>query len=401
MKVALLTRDLPTEVDGGASARVERLARELSGLVDVEVHCSGAPGESRLVAATYEPWDELPLRPPGTALRVMSVHLAMAAGVQGADLLHSHGWSTNLAGHLGKLLHGPPHVVTCHSLERLRPWTSEQRGGDHALSLICERTAVEGADAVIVVSAARRADLLGICPAIEPGRVVVIHDAVDAEAYRPDPSATALDRLGLDPGRPIVVVAGPMARGQEVLLMLDVTRHIDPGAQLVLWAAAPDAERLGQQMRRGLEGLRSARDGIVWLDGPLPRVEMVQLLSHAAALVSPSVSATLASVAVEAMACEAPVVAGATPGNQETVCHGETGYLVPFDVAEDGASPAHPATFALDLAHRVNGLLADPATAHRLGQAGRWRVLEQFSWPVVARKTVALYERVLAGPPGP
>lgn len=325
----------------------------------------------------------LPARPLGTALRVMSVHLAMAAGVQGADLLHSHGWSTNLAGHLGKLLHGVPHVVTCHSLERLRPWTSEQRGGDHALSHLCERTPSRERTPSSPLRRAMRADLLRITPRVEVGRVVVIHHGVDAEAYRPDPSATALDRLGIDSGRPIVVIAGRIGHRQEVLLR-DAAGSIDPGAQLVLRAATPEAEGLGQDLRRRLEELGRTRDGIVWLDEPLPRAEMVQLLSHAA-LVSPSASETFASIAVEAMACEAPVVAGATPGNQEIVRHDETGYLVPFDVG-DGATPADPATFAIDLAQRVNGLLADPAAARRLGQAGRWRVLEHFSWPVVAAR---------------
>ena len=87
----------------------------------------------------------------------MSIDLAMAAGVEGADLVHSHTWYANFAGHLAKLLYGVPHVATVHSLEPLRPWKAEQLGGGYALSSFCERTALEAADAIIAVSQGMRA----------------------------------------------------------------------------------------------------------------------------------------------------------------------------------------------------------------------------------------------------
>lgn len=398
MKVALLTREFPPEVYGGAGVHVEHLAAELALGADVAVHCFGPPRPSALVAATYEPWAALPADADGAALRVMSVDLAMAAGVAGADLLHSHTWYANLAGHLGKILHGLPHVVTSHSLEPLRPWKVDQLGGGYALSRFCERTALEGADAVIAVSEAMRADLLRVYPTVEPERVSVIHNGVDAEAYQPDPSTTALERLGIDQRRPMVLFLGRITHQKGVFHLLDAARHLDSRAQLVLAAAAPDTEALGQEMRRRVEQLQQRRDGVVWVDEPLPRADAVQLLSHAAAFVCPSIYEPFGLVNVEAMACEAPVVASAIGGIPEIVRHGETGYLVPFEAGDDGVSPVDPAQFASDLAERINDLLAQPAIARRFGQAGRRTVLEHFTWPVVARRTMALYANVLTGP---
>lgn len=396
MKVALLTREFPPDVYGGAGVHVEHLARELATSMEVEVHCFGQPRQSGLVAAAYEPWDALP-GPAASALRVMSVNLAMAAGVEGADILHSHTWYANLGGHLGKLLFDLPHVVTSHSLEPLRPWKQEQLGGGYALSLFCERTAIEQADAVIAVSEAMRADILSVYPLLDPARVSVIHNGVDAEAYWPDPCTTALQRLGIDLDRPIVLFVGRITRQKGVFHLLEAARHFDPLAQLVLCAASPDTEELALEMRRRLESLRASRGGVVWVEEPLPRSEVVQLMSHAAAFVCPSVYEPFGLVNVEAMACEAPVVASTAGGIPEIVRHGETGYLVPLELADDGLAPVDPARFALDLAQRVNELIADPPTARRFGKAGRWRVLEQFSWPAIAKRTIALYERVLAG----
>jgi starch synthase len=82
------------------------------------------------------------------------------------------------------------------------------------------------------------------------------------------------------------------------------------------------------------------------------------------------------------------------------VADGETGLLVPFD--SDGASgPRDPVRFAADIAERVNRLLADPDLARRMGQVGRRRAVEQFSWSAIAAETAALYAELVSstGPP--
>jgi len=94
------------------------------------------------------------------------------------------------------------------------------------------------------------------------------------------------------------------------------------------------------------------------------------------------------------MACETAVVATATGGIPEVVADGETGLLVPFD-SDRASGPRDPARFAADIAERVNRLLADPGLAERMGQAGRRRTIEQFSWTVIAAETAALYAELV------
>ena len=390
-RVALLTKEYPPEVYGGAGVHVEYLVPELARLVDVEVHCFGAPRSSELVAATYRSWEALAGGgPESAALATMSVDLLMAAGVAGAELVHSHTWYANLGGHLAKLLHGIPHVVTSHSLEPMRPWKAEQLGGGYALSCFCERTALEGADAVIAVSASARADLLRVYPAVDPARVSVIHNGVDTEVYRPDPGTDVLERLGLDIERPLVFFVGRITRQKGIELLLDAVPLLDPAAQLVLAAAAPDTPQMGEEIARRIHRLQGQRTGVIWVEEPLRRTDVVQLLSHARAFVCPSVYEPFGLVNVEAMACGAPVVASAVGGIPEIVVQGETGWLVPYD-------PDDPSAFAIGLASRVNQLVADPDQARRLGQAGRQRVLDHFGWDAVARRTVDLYKALLDG----
>jgi starch synthase len=396
VRVALLTREYPPEVYGGAGVHVEYLARELARLVDVDVHCFGRPREFALVAATYQPWAAIEGRGGHdvSALRTMSVDLLMAAGVAGVDIVHSHTWYANLGGHLAKLLHGVPHVVTTHSLEPRRPWKAEQLGGGYALSSFCERSAVEAADAVIAVSGAMRQDVLAAYPAIDPDRVVVIHNGVDAEEFWPDPGTDALERMGVDPGQPSVVFVGRITRQKGIDQLLAAATHLDPAAQLVLLPSAPDTPEVGREMRQRAAQLGEKRKGVFWIEEVLPRPELVQLLSHAAAFVCPSVYEPFGLVNVEAMACGAPVVASAVGGIPEIVLDGETGQLVPFE-AGPGGSPRDPARFQADLAAHINRLVAEPEEARRMGQAGRRRVLEHFSWPAIAARTVDLYRSLL------
>jgi len=399
MRVGILTREYPPEVYGGAGVHVEHLVAELASQVEVAVHCFGEPRSSPLVAAAYRPWAALQGgRPEDAALAVMSVDLAMAHGLEAVDLVHSHTWYTHLAGHLAKLLWGVPHVCTTHSLEPLRPWKAEQLGGGYSLSLFCERTGLLSADAVIAVSEAMRRDLLACYPDVDPGRVHVIHNGVDAEAYRPDRDDAALISNGIDRARPLVVFVGRITRQKGLPHLLRAAPQIDRSAQLVLIASAPDTPEIAAEVGELHDAAREQGASIVWIDRMMPRPEVVQVLSHAAAFVCPSVYEPFGLVNLEAMACEAAVVASAVGGIPEIVVDGETGYLVPCD-PEGMARDAEAArVFEAGLAERINQLVADPALSARLGAAGRRRVLERFAWERIAARTVQVYQRVLPPP---
>ena len=398
MKVALCTREYPPEVYGGAGVHVEHLAAALADHLDVAVHCFGGRRDDPLVAATYQPWDRL-LGPAShlAALQTFSVDLAMVAGVEGADLVHTHTWYANMAGHLAARTYGIPHVMTSHSLEPLRPWKAEQLGGGYQLSLWAERTAIEAADAVIAVSAGMRDDILRCYPSVEPDRVHVIHNGVDPGAYHRDEATDALGRLGIDPSLPTVVFLGRITRQKGLAHLLDAAGHLPDDTQLVLLAGAPDTPGIGAEIEERVGALReSGALRVVWIREMLPRPIAVQVLSHATVFVCPSIYEPFGLVNVEAMACGAPVVASAVGGIPEIVVEGETGHLVAFEPGDDAfGSPADPAGFARDLARRINALLADPDAARRMGAAGRARVEAEFAWPAIARRTVELYRTLV------
>lgn len=399
MKIGLLTREFPPDVYGGAGVHAAYLSRELASLVELEVHCFGSTRHAAGVTA-HQPWPELEAGLDGDSLGAMSVDLAMAAAVEGADLVHSHTWYTNLGGHLAKILHGVPHVVTCHSLEPLRPWKADQLGRGYALSCFCERTGVEGADALVAVSDSMRDDICTAYPSVEAARVSVIPNGIDAEEFRPDRGTDVLERLGVDPSRPSVVFVGRMTRQKGIEHALAAAAHIDPAAQVVLCAGAADTPALATRMRDRAAQVALARGGVVWLEKRLGHRDLVQLLSNASVFLCPSLYEPFGIVNLEALACEVPVVASAVGGIPEVVVDGEHGHLVAVDLDAEGV-PLDPDGFARDLAARVNQLLADPTTARRLGQAGRRRVLERFSWASVARRTAELYEQVLGLRPDP
>jgi starch synthase len=382
MRIGLVTREWPPEVYGGAGVHVEYLARELRRLVDVDVHCFGPARED---AAGYSP--DPGLADANAAIRTLSVDLRVASAIGAVDLVHSHTWYANLAGHLGSLLHGIPHVMTVHSLEPLRPWKAEQLGGGYQVSSWAEKTAVEAADAVIAVSRGMAADVVAAYPGLDPSRVHVIHNGIDADEYQPVDATDVLERHGVDPSQPYALFVGRITRQKGLAHLLRAAGDL-PG-QLVLCAGAPDTAEIAAEAGALVAELQAKRTGIVWIQEMLPRQDVVQLLSHATVFVCPSVYEPLGIVNLEAMACGTAVVASAVGGIPEVVVDGETGLLVPY-------AESDPAAFESDLAARLAELLGDPARAATMGRAGRERAVADFGWGAIARRTLELYEEVVS-----
>ncbi len=383
MRAAILTREFPPDVYGGAGVHVDFLVRELRRLVEVDVHCMGEPREGATAHSERDPR----LEGANPALQVLSTDLEMAAGLAGCDVLHAHTWYAALAGHLGKLLHDVPLVMTAHSLEPHRPWKAEQLGGGYRVSTWAERTAYENADAVVAVSHQMAGDVVDAYPAVDPARVHVIHNGIDTGFYRPDPDRAVLERMGVDPERPYLAFVGRITRQKGVPHLLRAGLHLDPSIQLVLLAGAADTPELKAETDAAIADLRAARDGVFVESTMLPREEVRQVLTGAAVFCCPSVYEPLGIVNLEAMACETAVVASRIGGIPEVVEEGETGLLVDLD-------PADPAGFERAFAAAVEAVALDPDRARAMGRAGRERAVREFAWPAIAEQTVRLYESV-------
>ncbi|MBC7373808.1 MAG: glycogen synthase, partial [Frankiales bacterium] len=257
MRIALLTREWPPQVYGGAGVHVEHLVAALraSGAA-VDVHSFGGTDAG---ASAHSPDPRLASANP--ALQVLSTDLSIAAATGGVDLVHSHTWYADLAGHLSALLHGVPHVVTTHSLEPHRPWKAEQLGGGYALSSWAERTAVLAADAVIAVSRGMARDVLASYPGLDPARVHVIYNGIDADVYAPTQQTDVLERHGIDLATPYALFVGRVTRQKGLAHLLRAAKDV-PG-QLVLCAGAPDTAEIASETAALVAELQGTRPGVV------------------------------------------------------------------------------------------------------------------------------------------
>jgi alpha-maltose-1-phosphate synthase len=385
MRVAMMTREYPPEVYGGAGVHVTELVAVLRRLCEVDVHCMGAP---RLGAFVHQP--DPALRGANPALSTLSADLVMANAASEATVVHSHTWYTGLAGHLAALLYGIPHVLTAHSLEPLRPWKAEQLGGGYRVSSWVERTAIEAADAVIAVSSGMREDVLSTYGALDPARVHVVRNGIDTEVWyptAPTPGESVLEELGVDREKPLVAFVGRITRQKGVAHLVAAAHRFSPDLQLVLCAGAPDTPEIAAEVTDAVQNLSRERTGVFWVREMLPIGKIREILSAATVFVCPSVYEPLGIVNLEAMACATAVVASDVGGIPEVVANGETGLLVHYDAAD-------PCGFETRLADAVNTLAADPEKAERFGKAGRERCIHEFSWARIAEQTLEIYHKV-------
>jgi starch synthase len=395
MRVDVLSKEYPPEIYGGAGVHVAELVRALRRRPDLEtrVHAFGAPRDEELTASYA---DHAELAHANAALKTLGVDLSIADGCAGTDLVHSHTWYANFAGHLSSLLYGVPHVVSAHSLEPLRPWKAEQLGGGYAVSSWVEETSYEAAAAVIAVSSAMRDDVLASYPAVDPDRVHVVHNGIDTDDWAPTHDPERVRALGVDPDRPSVVFVGRITRQKGLPLFLRAVAELPPDVQLVLCAGAPDTPEIEAEVVGLVDGLAATRAGLVWIREMLPRRDVIALLSAATAFACPSIYEPLGIVNLEAMACETAVVATATGGIPEVVVDGETGRLVPIEQATDGTgTPLDPDRYVADFAAALNEVIGDPARAAEMGKAGRQRAIDAFSWGAIANRTVEVYRSLV------
>lgn len=400
LRVGLFTREYPPLVYGGAGVHVDYLSRELAKEIHVEVHCWGPQQAdiANLSVRGAEPWSEISGGTTGKfkgALEALSLNLTQIKSLQNVDVVHTHTWYVSMAGYLAKKLYGMPFVLTTHSLEPLRAWKAEQLGSGYAMSSWMEQTAILDADAIVAVSAGTKADILRAYPDVSPERIHVIYNGIDLAEYQKTSDTKALTDYGVDPSIPYVLFVGRITRQKGVTHLVDAIRYLPSGTQIVLCAGAPDTPEIAAELREKVETVRRDHPRIVWIEKMVTKLEVIQLYSNARVFCCPSVYEPFGIINLEAMACQAPVVASSTGGIKEVVVDGETGFLVPFDQDPVTSFPTNPDQFARDLAARLTQLLDNPAQCHQFGQAGRRRVEDTFSWTAIAHQTISLYQKLI------
>lgn len=392
MRVDVITKEYPPEIYGGAGVHVTELVKALREQLDVRVRAFGAERDEEATSSYSVPAE---LSTANGAIQTLGTDLEMVPDVAGADVVHSHTWYANFAGHLASLLHGIPHIVTAHSLEPLRPWKAEQLGGGYAVSSYIEKTAYEGAAAIIAVSDGMRTDILRSYPSVDPERVRVIYNGIDVDAWHPVEDPALLAELGIDPERPSVVFVGRITRQKGLTYFLRAAELLPADVQVILCAGAPDTPQIMAEVEGLVRRLQETRRGVVWIDRKLSRHDLCTVLSAATTFVCPSIYEPLGIVNLEAMACGAAVVGTATGGIPEVVVDGVTGRLVPIEQVQDGTgTPLDPDRYVADLARVLTEVVSDPERAAAYGAAGRDRAAKDFSWGSIADATAALYAEV-------
>ena len=394
----MMTKEYPPEIYGGAGVHVTELTRFMRGLdgVDVDVHCMGAPRDE---ADVYVHGVDPELKDANASIKTLSTGLRMAnaAAATDIDVVHSHTWYSGLGGHLTGLLKGIPRVATAHSLEPHRPWKREQLGGGYDVSSWSERNAMEYADAVIAVSARMKDAILDAYPRISPDKVHVVLNGIDTELWHPRPTWeeskeqngwSVLEELGVDPSRPMVAFVGRITRQKGVAHLVKAASLFDDGVQLVLCAGAPDTPEIAKETEQLVHDLQEKRDGIFWVQDMLPKEKIQEILTAADSFVCPSIYEPLGIVNLEAMACGTAVVASDVGGIPEVVVDGETGTLVHYDESD-------PEGFERGIAAAVNNMVADRDRATKIGQAGKKRAEDVFSWENIAQQTVEVYKSLM------
>ena len=384
MHLGIITKEWPPQIYGGAGVHVFQLTqalRDISGTT-VDVHCfGGARTDGAFGYAT----------PPGfekanAAVQALATDLAIADRLSSVELVHSHTWYANMAGHIASLMYGIPHIVSAHSLEPLRPWKAEQLGGGYQISSWAEKTAYEAAAAIIAVSDGMRADVIRAYPDIDPTKIVTIRNGVDTEKFAPHSSPDVLAQYGIA-GRYALFV-GRITRQKGLAHLLRAWREVPAEYGLVLAAGSPDEPGVGKEVADLIAELQSTRDNIIWIKEMLPHHELTAVLTDADVFLCPSIYEPLGIVNLEAMGCETAVIASRVGGIPEVVADGETGRLVDYD-------ENNSAQFEAKLTQTIIEMMSDKNRLIEMGRAGRARAQREFGWPAVARATLDLYSRVL------
>ena len=383
LNVGIVTKEWPPAIYGGAGVHVLQLTQALRTIKDVhvDVHCFGGKRDDAFGYSLPAGFADA-----NPAVQALAIDLEMATHLGHVDVVHSHTWYANMAGHIASLQHGIPHIVSAHSLEPLRPWKADQLGGGYKISSWAEKTAFESAAAIIAVSDGMRADVLAAYPAVNPAKVVTIRNGVDTQKFAPNHDSSVPESFGIS--GPYAIFVGRITRQKGLAHLLRAWKDVPAEYGLVLAAGSPDEEGIGNEVDELIAELQHTRSNIWWIKEMLPHDQLTAMLTAADLFICPSIYEPLGIVNLEAMGCETAVLGSRVGGIPEVVADKETGELVDYN--------GEAAPFEKALTESITRLMSQPDVLKKYGAAGRVRAQKLFGWDAVAALTVDLYRRVIA-----
>jgi D-inositol-3-phosphate glycosyltransferase len=339
-------------------------------------------GEERFI-----PKDDLwPLMP---AFRDAFLDFARANG--GYDALHGNFWMSGwVAAQAGRALSAPA-VQIFHAMGKTKRRHQGDADTSPAERIAVEQEIIQAADALIAQCPSERAELVDDYGA-EARKVTIIPSAVNVSRFQPVPHLLARRRIGLTEDGFVIAYVGrmlPRKDARNIVRALALLREdwpeIPSPTLLLVGGETPEPDpaatpEIGALMRLGEE--LGVRDAMRFAGKQQPDM-LHNYYSAADVVVTTPWYEPFGLTPLEAMACGRPVIGSAVGGITYTIKDGVTGYLVP---------PRDPAT----LAERLAFLLKRPEVRRRMGRSACLRVAREFTWPTVAERTAALYERVIA-----
>lgn len=305
------------------------------------------------------------------------------------DLIHSHYWMSGVAADQLKQVWGLPVVHMFHTLGLMKIRVArapEEVEGEYRLE--GERNVLQVADRIVAATPAERAQLEWLYEA-EPSKVIVIPPGVDISRFYPIPKDEAKEYIGVPPCDQMLLFVGriePLKGIDTLIQAISIAQKQGGPVCLVVIGGDPDGNprEVSDEMAR-LQIMREkagVKDLITFL-GKKSQDSLPYYYSAAEAVVVPSHYESFGMVALEAMACETPVVASQVGGLAFLVQDGITGFTVPVDDPQA-------------LAEKLIVILNDHHLRRKLGvQAARFA--QGYDWHIIAQRINGLYEQVIRG----
>lgn len=385
---------LGSEDSGGQNVYVDEVSRNLGSLgwqvdiftrrdqVDAAEIVEWAPGV-RVIHLDAGPARPLPKDALWPLMPAFRDGFLRWAAHRPYELIHGNFWMAGSVAVAAARTLDIPATQIFHAMGRTKRRYQGEADTSPAERIAVEEQIVAAADALIAQCPAEESELINEYGA-DPERVHVIPSAVNSTRFHPIDRDMARAHLDLPLDVPLIVYVGRLLPRKDIRNVVEALARMAVPATLLI--VGGDTERPDPAATPEIAVLRdlAARLGVgerVRFVGKRQPDRLPLYYAAGDVAVTTPWYEPFGLTPLEAMACGRPVVGSAVGGITFTVCDGETGLLVP---------PRDPQALALAL----DALFRDTDRRERMGVAARARVEREFSWPLVAVRTAALYENL-------